>query len=361
MNRPTLIALGAIGALVVIALVILSKSPAMIDVTNTTPELPEGIVTPTTTNPKASSLPVYDVRMPEFTGIGRWWNTPDNEELNLEALKGKVVLIDFWTYSCINCIRTYPFLKAMHEKYADHGLVIVGVHTPEFEFEKNPENVDREITKNGLKYPIALDPDYATWNAYHNRYWPAGYLFDGEGRLRRVHFGEGEYEENEAAIRSLLEESGSTLGDMAKTEMTIPDFSKIMTPETYFGLTRGEAFADVEGPVGVDVTLKASGAPDRDRWMADGVWRFMEEYVEARTAGALFRFKVQATKLHLVLESNDGTDKVIEVMIDGVKVRDITVNASELYDIAEFMDGKEHLVEIRMKDGGVRFYAATFS
>jgi thiol-disulfide isomerase/thioredoxin len=357
MNRSTIIALTALGALAILALIVLSRGPS-ISLTN--PNNPRVLVAPTNLG-AASSLPVYDVTLPEFSGITHWWNTSDGKPLTPDALKGKVVLVDFWTYSCINCIRTYPFLRSMHEKYGSKGLVIVGVHTPEFEFEKNPENVEREIKKNDLKYPIALDPDYVTWNLFGNHYWPAGYLFDKQGRLRRAHFGEGEYTESEAAIRSLLEEQGVKLDDMAKTEMETPDFAKIKTPETYFGLSRGEAFMGPVGPRDVDVTLQTSEILDANAWTAAGVWRFTDQYVQAISKDAVFRFRVQATKLHLVLESADGGDKRIEIFVDGVKTGEMTVNASTLYDIATFADASEHVIEIRVIDPGVRFFAATFS
>ena len=288
-----------------------------------------------------SSLPVLADHMPPFVGITKWWNTPDGTPLTPEKLKGKVVLIDFWTYSCINCIRTYPFIKSMHEKYAEKGLVIVGVHTPEFAFEAKQTNVEAEIVKNGFKHPIALDPDYATWNAYENRYLPAEYFFDRMGRLRHTHVGEGNYAESENVIRELLAEaSGVALGTIEDGIIT-PDFSKIKTPETYFGRTRGDA--------------KLGG------WTTSGEWRFESEYAEAKSTGARFRMSVHAMKMHLVLESADGKDTQLEIFVDGVKTRDLIVNRSTLYDIAEFLDAARHVVEIRMKDAGVRFYAATFS
>lgn len=359
MTNSTKIALSIVGTLAVVALIVLSRGPAIVLSPNasSTP----AVVSISDMDGTPGSLPVYDVTMPEFQGITRWWNTADGAPLTLEALKGKVVYVDFWTYSCINCIRTYPFLRSMHEKYADKGLVIVGVHTPEFEFEKNPENVSREIDKNGLKYPIALDPDYKTWTAYANHYWPAGYLFDQQGRLRRVHFGEGEYQESEEAIRSLLEEGGGRLAAEAKTNMDQPDFSKIKTPETYFGLARGDAFMGSTGNPNEDRTFTAETNVTRNHWTAGGTWEFAEEYAQANSSDAIFRFRVQANKMHLVLESADGTGKTVEIYVDGMRTGEMTVNASTLYDIATFPDAAEHTVELRMKDSGVRFYAATFS
>ena len=358
MTTPTKIALGIVGILVVVAMVVLSRGPAVV-------MSPNASSTPAIVSVSdmgaTSSLPVYDVTMPEFQGIAKWYNTPDGVALTPASLKDKVVYVDFWTYSCINCIRTYPFLKSIYAKYADKGFVIVGVHTPEFEFEKNPENVAHEIEKNGLKYPVALDADYGTWNAYGNHYWPAGYLFDQEGRLRRVHFGEGGYDETEAAVRSLLEEGGSTLATQTATDMDQPDFSKIKTPETYFGLARGEEFMGTPGKEDVDTTLTAETTVAQNQWTAGGSWRFTAEYAQANTAGDVFRFKVQASKMHLVLESADGKDKTVDIYVDGQKTGRVTVNESTLYDIATFPDAAAHTVELRMEDGGVRFYAATFS
>ncbi len=307
-----------------------------------------------------SALPIYDSGMPAFQGITKWWNTPDGQPLTPESLKGKVVLVDFWTYSCINCIRTYPFLRLMQERYADQGLVIVGVHTPEFAFEADPANVGPEIAKNGLKYPIALDPKYATWNAYGNSYWPAEYLFDRQGRLRETHFGEGDYDASEAAIRSLLAEADVALAPAGEPVAT-PDFSLIGTRETYFGLGRGSAFMDRTGAEGEPHTYQAAAAVAADRWTAGGVWKFEREYAEADSKDAVFAFNVQAGALHIVLSSDDGQDKRIEVSVDGGAPQEMTVNAATLYTVARFPNGGRHTVRIRIVDPGVRFYAATFS
>lgn len=367
MTKPTTFALALFAIIVVGGALVVSLGPAM-DMRNT--NLIPSVVSvadmpsknlPTGSTGTESSLPVLSERMPDFTGITRWWNTADGQALTPALLKGKVVLIDFWTYSCINCIRTYPFIKSMHAKYADKGLVVIGVHTPEFAFEADPENVEREIAKNELKHPIALDPNYATWNAYDNRYWPAGYFFDRQGRLRRTHFGEGEYDESEEAIRDLLSEAPDISLEPMGDAITEQDFSLIRTPETYFGLARGEAFVGTEGTENFDVPLKATTLVPANRWTAEGTWKFRQEYVQANSKNAFFRFNVQANKLHLVLESADGKDKAIDIYVDGVKVQSITVNASTLYNIAEFPDAGRHTVEIRLPDPGVRFYAATFS
>ncbi|MFZ2804419.1 MAG: redoxin family protein [Patescibacteria group bacterium] len=308
-----------------------------------------------------SGLPILANQMPDFTGITNWWNTPNNQPLTPAGLKGKVVLVDFWTYSCINCIRTYPFLKSMYAKYADDGLVIVGVHTPEFAFESDPNNVEQAILQNGLKYPVALDANYGTWNAYGNEYWPAEYLFDREGRLRHTQFGEGDYDQSEEAIRSLLtENSNVTLAPMGVAVAT-PDLSNIQTDETYFGLERGSAFMGTPSTSGTTATFTASATVGQNQWTAGGSWQFDPEFVETAAANDVFRFNVQANVLHIVLDSADGKDKTLDVYVDGKKTGTVTVNMSKLYDIATFADGGRHTVELRIHDAGVRFYAATFS
>lgn len=151
---------------------------------------------------KAAELPILG-EMPEFQGIERWYNS---QPLTKESLKGKVVLIDFWTHGCINCIHTIPYVKAWHEKYKNAGLVIIGVHSPEFDYEKKPENIQKALEKFGITYPVAVDNQMSTWRAYHNQYWPAFYYIDVRGKIRFTHFGEGEYEKSEQVIQELLKE-----------------------------------------------------------------------------------------------------------------------------------------------------------
>nr|MBA3301679.1 redoxin domain-containing protein [Thermoleophilaceae bacterium] len=194
--------------------------------------------------PKPPGVPPLDVlgEAPEFTDTQRWFNTANGRKLTLKELRGKVVLIDFWTYTCINCIRTLPALREWDKRYRDAGLTIVGVHTPEFAFERDAGNVADSIRENDLEYPVAQDNDYGTWNAWGNQSWPAKYLIDAQGNVRYTHIGEGEYDETEEAIRALLEESGSDLGEertQAKPE--VPGITAA-TPETYLGSARAEGF-----------------------------------------------------------------------------------------------------------------------
>ena len=362
MTKPTTIILGVFFVLIMGAIIVSSMNSSSSIVLERESRQTEPGTTKKLTdtgNIAFSELPVLAQTMPEFTGITKWWNTADGKPLTAAELKGKVVLIDVWTYSCINCIRTFPFIKTMQERYADKGLVIVGVHTPEFAFEAEAKNVEREIKKNDFKHVIALDPNYATWNAYANRYWPAEYFFDRQGRLRHVHFGEGEYDQNEQVIRTLLAEGGQQLAPMASA-VPSPDLSQIVTRETYFGLSRGEAFSGKTPVENIENSLTLT-EPKPDMWSADGRWVFRQEYAQANSAGSRFRINVKARKLHIVMESSDGKDKTIEIFVDGKKTGEQIINTSELYTISEFSDGERHTVEVRIKEPGVRFYAATFS
>jgi len=192
------------------------------------------------------------VKGPEFAQISGYINTPNNSPITLSSLKGKVVLVDFWTYSCINCIRTIPHLNDWNQKYADKGLVIVGVHSPEFEFEKNYDNVKAAVQRFGITYPVILDSDHGTWNAYGNQYWPRDYLIDSQGYIRDNHIGEGGYDQTEKAIQSLLAERASQMGMKEISFNTKPtqikpgslqsvDLNQSTTPEIYLGYSKARA------------------------------------------------------------------------------------------------------------------------
>ena len=349
MTKATKIGLGVFAALIIIAGIISSQSN--VSLTNSSNTVPTD----------GSALPVLANSMPAFTDISRWYNTANGEPLSPDNLKGKVVLVDFWTYSCINCLRTLPFVKSLYEKYSPEGFVVVGVHTPEFTFEGDPTNVGNAIKENGIRYPVALDDAYGTWQAYSNQYWPAEYLFDSTGKLRHVQFGEGHYDDTEQAVRSLLAEASNTVLPDAGVTIPSTDFSDIGTKETYFGLARGDAFMGGTGAANTNIELDAIDSPANDKWTAGGTWKFSQQYVETESANNMFRFNVKAGALHLVLSSNDGTDKVIDVLVDGVATESFTVNAPDLYTVAKFPNGGRHTVEIRIHDSGVQFFSATFS
>jgi thiol-disulfide isomerase/thioredoxin len=189
---------------------------------------------------EGSELPVLG-EAPEIVETQQWFNTRGNRPLSLASLRGRAVLVDFWRYSCINCVRTLPYLRAWDARYRERGLTVIGVHAPEFPFERDPDNVARAVRNNGIRYPVAQDNEFATWNAYDNRFWPAKYLIDARGHVRYTHFGEGDYEETEAAIRALLAEAGEVeLG--ARAQATTDSAREGTTPESYLGAQRAERF-----------------------------------------------------------------------------------------------------------------------
>jgi thiol-disulfide isomerase/thioredoxin len=367
--------LAGFGGLLLVAFLIASFAPTAMpapdmDVVRTSP-MPLIV---DTSGVRHSSLPILAERMPEFQGITHWWNTEENRPLTPEDLKGKVVFLDFWTYSCINCIRTQPFLRKMWETYKDDGLVIIGVHTPEFAFEKVPKNVEKAFTKAGLEYPLALDPNYETWNAYRNRYWPAGYFFDRQGRLRFTHFGEGQYAEQEEVIRELLAD-GTTLTDAPTGVDPSPDFATIVTHETYFGSERMDHLANLDEFKASAPSMYRLREPQADEWSVGGEWKFENEYAASLQTGNRFRMNVQANAMHIVFGSMNGTKRV-RVLVDGKDPTDeqladdakrqadgravITITGKDLYRIARFPEANRHTVELEFLDAGVELYASTF-
>jgi cytochrome c biogenesis protein CcdA/thiol-disulfide isomerase/thioredoxin len=287
---------------------------------------------------------------PELAGLSTWINS---DPLTLRKLRGKVVLVDFWTYSCINCLRTLPHVKAWDRAYRKRGLVVLGVHTPEFAFEHVAGNVRSAVRRLDVGYPVALDNEYATWNAFQNQYWPAKYLIDRNGHLRYYHFGEGEYNTTEARIRTLLGESTGMLPVANKLSDRTPRTA--MTPETYLGyerlarfaqdrITPGR-FAEYEFP---DRELEPSELAYAGRWLVAG---------ERIVAGldARLRLSFTAQKVFLVL---GGRGKV-RVLLDGKPVRDVRVNGSRLYTLLTLPELTNGQLELRF-DPGVRGYAFTF-
>ncbi len=305
---------------------------------------------------------------PEITGITNWLNS---EPLTLAGLSGKVVLIDFWTYTCINCIRTLPHVTSWYEKYKDQGLVVIGVHTPEFEFEKKTENVVAAMKQYGINYPVAQDNDYATWNAFNNRYWPAKYLIDKDGIVRYVHFGEGKYEEAEKAIRLLLEEAGSKVGeDMSGLPDETPRVKN--SPETYLGLSRMQYyFPNGRIEKGSYKNLKTANSIPVNFFTLGGDWIVMDEY---STSGknAVLEYKFSANKAFLVMRAKDvGDIRTVRVFLDGKLVDatssgsdpergTITVNEDRLYNLIDLKGSRgEHLLRLEFSPG-IEIFAFTF-
>ncbi len=261
--------------------------------------------------------------MPPLTGATQWLNSPP---LSSESLRGKVVLVDFWTYSCINCLRTLPYLKAWNEKYHDQGLVIIGVHSPEFAFEKDQHNVEQAVRDLGITYPVAMDNQYAIWNAFSNQYWPAHYLIDATGKIRQQHFGEGAYQETEQMIQTLLREShqgvlalGNELVTVAGTGTTAATVITTQSPETYIGFKRQQNLASPE-TIKHDVTAHYStpGTLKTNQWGLSGDWQISAESAALQTSGGTISYRFQGRDLHLVLGSHNGKPVHFKVTLDGV-------------------------------------------
>ena len=290
---------------------------------------------------------------PEFEGIQAWVNS---QPLTMASLRGKVVVLDFWTYSCINCLRTLPHVKAWYDAYRKDGLVVVGVHTPEFAFERERDNVERAVRDHGIDYPVALDPDFGTWQAWDNQYWPAKYFVDRQGRIRFAHFGEGDYEESEKIIRKLLAERGD--GSLVSDEIEDATPTGPQTPESYLGYGRIDRF------VGSQI------APDRKAEYTipkfvplhglayGGRWTVEEERIVAGEDARLHLHFI-GSNVFLVLGS-EGARESVEVTIDGTRVGTVRVTQDDLYTLARIPGEEgEHTLDLRFSPG-TEAYAFTF-
>ena len=323
-----------------------------------------------------SRLPVEGT-LPSLSGAVEWLNSPP---LSAEALRGKVVLVDFWTYSCINCLRSLPTIKAWAEKYKDQGLVVIGVHAPEFAFERDPANVRRAVKDLGIAYPVAIDNDYAIWRAFENEYWPAHYFIDAEGRIRYHHFGEGDYARSEAVIQDLLAEAGKTdvptgiVQVQGTGALAAPDDQDMDSPETYVGYTRAENFASAGGEVAdqpQDYT--APKQPGLNQWGLDGRWKVGDEKAELDGATGGISYRFHARDLHLVLGPGaEGKPVRFRVTLDGGPPGDDhgadtdalgqgAVTDQRLYQLVRQNHGVgDHLFRIEFLDPHVQAFAFTF-
>ncbi len=303
------------------------------------------------------SLPDYGAA-PDFTGNQRWFNTPGGRPLTLAGLRGRVVLVDFWTYTCINCLRTLPHLEAWDRAYRAAGLTIVGVHSPEFTFEKNAANVERAIRREGIHYPVAQDNEMATWDAWSNEYWPADYLIDARGRVRHAHFGEGAYEETEAAIRSLLREAGAArLGAGAKPARTY-DPARDTTPETYLGLARAERFLPAPGRPGTSSYAAYRGELPVSHFTLGGTWTLTAESARAG-ADATLTGRVVGKDVYLVLSPPARGAGTVRVALDARPRTTVRVTRQRLYHLVSLPRAGEHVLALRFS-AGVAGYAFTF-
>jgi len=313
-----------------------------------------------------SGLPVLG-EAPEFVGNERWFNTPGERPLTLASLRGRVVLVDFWTYSCINCIRTFPYLKAWDERYRKDGLTIVGVHTPEFPFEREAGNVETAIAENGIRYPVAQDNEQETWNAYGNRYWPAEYFVDARGRVRYAHFGEGEYGEKERVIRALLAEAGRTVPRRQTQVEAIAASKTVTTPETYLGAARAERFTNPMLSPGTH-EFGAPAPPPADEFAFRGRWRIALDSATA-AGGSALDLSFGARRVYLVLGS-PGRERKLRVLLDGrpiaavdagADVENGTVRVGEhrLYELVDLPAVGHRLLTLE-PEAGIEGYAFTF-
>ncbi len=283
---------------------------------------------------------------PDIQGITAWINSAP---LTTERLRGKVVLVDFWTYSCINCLRTLPYLKSWDERYRSKGLVILGVHSPEFAFEHSLGNVRAAVKRLGIRYPVALDNDFATWTAYQNQYWPADYLVDRTGRIRNVHFGEGDYAKTEREIRRLL---ATTLPPALDQPDRTP--AELRTPESYLGYER---IGNYDGsPLRTDHAAEYRFPETllKDSFAYAGTWTVEKERILAG-AGARLRLHFLARSVHLVLTGRGD----VRVKLNGRPLRAVHVTADRLYTLATRSRSREGLLELSFTPG-LSAYAFTF-
>ncbi|WP_223518658.1 cytochrome c biogenesis protein DipZ [Pseudomonas sp. GL-B-19] len=324
----------------------------------------------------AGGLPI-EGNLPSLDGAVQWLNSPP---LTTQALKGKVVLVDFWTYSCINCLRTLPYVKAWAEKYRDQGLVVIGVHAPEFAFERDIGNVTKAMKDLGINYPVAIDNDYKIWRAFNNEYWPAHYFADAQGRIRYHHFGEGEYAESERVIQQLLREAGAVkvadgliTADATGVQLA-PDMNEVQSPETYVGFQRAEHFVPETSLVPDKVAAYTSPAElALNDWSLDGKWNVGSERATSSAPASRIVYRFHARDLHLVLGPGaDGKPVRFKVLIDGKAPGDAhgtdvapdgsgSVNSQRLYQlIRQSGSVTDRTFSIEFLDPGVSAYAFTF-
>jgi cytochrome c biogenesis protein CcdA/thiol-disulfide isomerase/thioredoxin len=324
----------------------------------------------------ANGLPV-EGEFPSLAGAVEWLNSPP---LTAQGLRGKVVLVDFWTYSCINCLRAIPYVRAWADKYKDQGLVVIGVHAPEFAFEKNIDNVRKAVKDLQVDYPVATDNDYAIWRGFDNQYWPAHYFIDAQGRIRHHHFGEGEYDQSEKVIQQLLAEAGKT--DVAHDVVSVnatgaeaaADMAEVKSPETYLGYLRAENFASPGGEVADKrQTYAAASQLQLNQWDLAGDWTVEGERAVLNAPGGRIAYRFHARDLHLVLGPGaDGKPVRFRILIDGkppVADHGADVDAEgngvvaqqRLYQLVRQANpSSDRAFEIEFLDPGAQAFAFTF-
>ncbi len=300
---------------------------------------------------------------PSIDGIDAWINS---EPLQINALKGKVVLIDFWTYSCINCMRTLPYLNEWYRKYHDQGLVIIGVHTPEFDFEKKLDNVKNAVVQDGIKYPVALDNHFVTWQNFNNQYWPAHYLIDKKGYVVYTHFGEGEYDVTENNIRYLL-----GIKEFVTTKTSGQPITINETPETYLGYSRAEHFSSPEA-ISNDQSSVYS-FPEKiaqDHWALQGSWKIMADRIISAKNNAAIEINFYARKVYIVMGNATSKTIKVDLLLNGKKVlvnkgknvidSSIDVNKYSLYEAIDLDQPGNDILEVISSSPGLEVYTFTF-
>jgi thiol-disulfide isomerase/thioredoxin len=292
---------------------------------------------------------------PEFTGIERWLNT--DAPVSMAALRGKVVLVDFWTYSCINCRRTVPYLNRWQAEYGKAGLQVVGIHTPEFGFERAQRNVEASVRSFGIQYPVGQDNRSLTWHGWRNRAWPAFYLVDQSGRIVLVREGEGHAAELERSIRVLLgmkeAEGGPRPGDD-------PDLSRVASAEVYFGATHPTPQDPAQSPRAGQVSYTFAGleVPRLGRYQLDGTWEREGEALVLRSGRGRLRMTFSAAKVHLVASGPAGSQ--VEVRVDGKPSHVVAIDRPDLYTLLDAQTYAEHRLEFEASTPGLAIYSATF-
>lgn len=290
---------------------------------------------------------------PEIGGIEAWINS---KPLQISELKGKVVLIDFWTYSCINCIRTLPYIKDWYAKYHDKGLVIIGIHSPEFDFEKNLSNVENAVKQDGIQYPVALDNQFVTWRNFDNHYWPAHFLINKEGKVVFTHFGEGKYEVTENNIRYLL-----GIKNAAEKVEDNTGSSMFQTPETYFGYGRAANFASPENVMRDQVAQYSFPESfKKHQWALSGKWKIMSDRIVAESADAALQIRFYARQIFVVMGNTTDKDIQVSVTLNGKKHGDIQVKQHTLYDVVKFDDYTDGVLNLQTSAPGLEMYTFTF-
>ena len=308
-----------------------------------------------------TALNVQSTPAPELQGLTNWINS---QPQTLAGLKGKVVLVDFWTYSCINCIRSIPYVQNWYNTYQKDGFVVLGINTPEFAFEHNPDNVAAAVKRDGITYPVALDNNYDTWNAFNNDSWPADYLIDKQGNIRYASLGEGDYDKTEKAIQVLLGVQGKPLSEGNVT----PPITSDQTPETYFGTNRETGYAGQPILSDTTTTFTAVNSLSQNAWTLNGTWKIDPEYITSQSSGATLTMKVHAKDVYVVAGATDGQSAIMNVALPAADAGDYgsdapdgaaTVSGSKLYHIVSLPQAGDTMVTLTVP-ANISLYTFTF-